>query len=198
MQLDLTYSCGCREIMTWRGSRKEAEKKKEYTATIPCKVCAHKDENEAAAAASGDLPSLTGSEKQVPWAVTIRHEMRIEIEKWRAQMESELARARAGQERQYGEMWEKWIQRLMIESRNVFHEKTEAKFWIDNRLILVPTTGGRALAVATRNLVEKFYDELEEDLQAGRQARYHLDNRKGFEELIDQMREEKRRRERVK
>ena len=71
----IVRACGHTEVVTIRGSAKRLELKlgRERARTCrPCYVESQRAQAEAAADAEG-LPPLTGSPKQIAWAITLRH-----------------------------------------------------------------------------------------------------------------------------
>lgn len=85
----VTYHCGHEGTVNLYGKSKEREKTLAYLQTLPCPDCerkaasaAHEVENRKAMefAKEQNLPTLVGSEKQVPWATTIRQVMIQSVE----------------------------------------------------------------------------------------------------------------------
>lgn len=73
----ITHSCGHDETITLSGPRSEQDRKAAWMADRACYDCQRAERNATAAAdsAAQGWPSLTGTEKQVAWATTIRAEM---------------------------------------------------------------------------------------------------------------------------
>lgn len=100
-----------------------------------CEECLAKSrleasEKAAAEAAETGLPALTGSEKQVNWALTIRARKIKEIEEFLADEkkfieEEKSANALAEEDEANFLGWEKAFPEIL--------KKETAKFWIDNR-----------------------------------------------------------------
>ncbi len=77
MKYDIVCSCGHEDTVVLFGPTKQREYRLQRLAEEPCCVCRAKmqdDENEANAAAAREmgLPGITGSEKQIAWAETLR------------------------------------------------------------------------------------------------------------------------------
>jgi hypothetical protein len=84
-QYEISHQCGHTETVQIYGTNVSGERRQRaaWLATQPCKNCRpeqqqrdHEARNEAAAAQAAEdgLPDLTGTPKQVAWAVTIRQE----------------------------------------------------------------------------------------------------------------------------
>lgn len=73
-QYEITYQCGHTGTIYSYGARKYNESYLNYLAQEVCASCKIEKENKKAAEISEDmkLPQLTGTEKQVNWANTIR------------------------------------------------------------------------------------------------------------------------------
>lgn len=72
---NIEHSCGHVErVRIYDADRREAEDKAEWMATRPCMDCVREERDAAARATDAklDMAPLTGSEKQVAWAETIR------------------------------------------------------------------------------------------------------------------------------
>jgi len=72
MQYPITHTCGHTETHHLYGSYADRERKAVWLKTVPCLACKRDSERDAAAAAMSDLPALTGTDKQIAWATTIR------------------------------------------------------------------------------------------------------------------------------
>lgn len=79
MQTNITHSCGHRTTVQLYGtnSHGERDRKAAWLATVPCPACAKVERGEERAelnkqtaqdAAANDWPTLTGTERQIPWA----------------------------------------------------------------------------------------------------------------------------------
>lgn len=83
--------------------------------TGTCDECKAKTVSEAVTTnADSDLVTLTGSDKQIAWAMTIRDKFVVEWSKIKPSLPPEAAG-------------------LVIEIDQVFVEQTQSKFWINNR-----------------------------------------------------------------
>ena len=129
-----TYACGHEGAVQIYGPTKEHERKKSYIFSHLCPECEklefQKKRDEAnkksmAAAAELGLPALTGSEKQIAWATTIRNEQMEfvnslvkEREGFRVKISNEILITI--------EEWKKAFETIM-------ETETSSKFWIENR-----------------------------------------------------------------
>jgi len=123
----ITRSCGHTETVNICGPGKDRDRKAEYESGKLCYECyqaKQRAERDAAAAQAAEtaaetgLPELTGSEKQIKWALQIRAEKLAEIDGYRAQ----LANAPSDADRQTAEGIMNWIA-----------AQAAAAWWIDNR-----------------------------------------------------------------
>ncbi len=114
MKYEITRTCGHIETIEVFGTNVhgERDRKVAYEESRCCRECYLAAKAAEAAEASKGLPELTGSEKQVAWAMSIRVEMLNGLKDLEARF--------AGQAD---------FDAAMDALRN----KTEAKFWIDNR-----------------------------------------------------------------
>ncbi len=118
----VTMACGHEEEVTLNGSYKSRESRIEYLENHgECKACYQADidrRNKEAAEKSTDLPALTGSDKQIAWAITIRLAKITALD----EMIEKSPNAKSGAK----------YEAFMAIADNM-KNKTEAKFWIDNR-----------------------------------------------------------------
>lgn len=129
-----TYVCGHEGAVQIYGPTKEHERKKNYIFSNLCPECEklelQKKRDEAnqksmAVAVKLGLPALTGSEKQIAWATTIRNEQMEcvnslvkEREEFRVKISDEILITI--------DEWKKAFE-------NILETETTSKFWIDNR-----------------------------------------------------------------
>lgn len=110
---EIKKACGCIETINIGGPVKDRDRKAEWHAEQDCRACqiATQKAEAATEAAALNLAPMTGSEKQISWAMDIRHRFIANVpEKVR-----EIAIRLAGR-------------------------RPEAKFWIDNRADLEKAT----------------------------------------------------------
>lgn len=128
----ITHSCGHDQTHQIYGTNVngERERKAGWLAGSPCTDCWKKGQDEqlaaeakAAAEANADLPGLTGSEKQIAWAETIRAKANASITQSR-----EFTLQNAAKNPQIAEIASGIINDLMA--------KTDSRYWIDNRDII--------------------------------------------------------------
>lgn len=115
MKYDVTYSCGHEGVVNLFGKRKDREYRLEYIQKGLCPDCWRAQKlNEAAEVEEREhLPELSGSEKQIAWARSIRKKLLDELEHLLNKGHVKTERAE-----------------VLIEYG--FSRKTEAKWWIDH------------------------------------------------------------------
>lgn len=165
---DVTYSCGHRGEVQLIGPGKDRERKLAwYGREALCPACykAAKDAKSAAenaasaqAAAERGLPALTGSEKQVPWAETIRAEAldpdRVAPEIYALKVEAGKA-LQAGIDREDIRARIQAVQDDMAAARARLMARMEARWWIDNR-----DTPALSLGSAARGFIRTHFGDL--------------------------------------
>lgn len=133
------YQCAkcAADVEVRAASRKEADchaqwRTKQGAVCSPCfalqRAAEVEAENLAAAerAAASSLPALTGSEKQVPWAITLRDKMLAQFERAEA-----LAREAAQDAASTPDLLDA-AQRVLV-AGEILRAKTSAHWWIDQR-----------------------------------------------------------------
>lgn len=140
---DVTFSCGHTETVNLIGKIKDRERKIEWFENQGlCSACweaerkrQFEEQNRKAAEEAKEygLPELTGTEKQVAWANTLRQNWIAEAEKWIQHSEERLERKRFKENPEEAEKLKKAItgMRAAMEARLL--AETSARFWIDNR-----------------------------------------------------------------
>lgn len=68
----ITHSCGHEATHNLTGPVKDRQPRADYLATTLCTDCYRAEQLAKAKAANTDLPALTGSDKQIAWAESIR------------------------------------------------------------------------------------------------------------------------------
>ncbi len=126
-QYTIERACGHTERVNICGPGKDRNRRAEYEATKLCRECYRarlQVERDAAAAQAADaaaetgLPELTGSERQIKWALQIRAEIIAELDGYRVQLDN----APDQDQRELAENIMDWIA-----------GQTSASWWIDNR-----------------------------------------------------------------
>lgn len=123
MKTYVTFSCGHEETVQLYGSVAERDRKAEWMSRAckcsACKAADREAENAKAveAASANGRPALTGSEKQVAWATTIREKMVSELMKYRTDV--------TGVDDAKGKFDAAMVKFLAA--------NTKAGWWIDNR-----------------------------------------------------------------
>lgn len=114
MKCTVTYSCGHQGQVEVFGSSKDRESKLNwYKNKAVCPACYKAQKESETAKTSEGLAQLTGTEKQVKWANDLRAEFISKVK-------AGIPATEDGQK----------ALALLMEAVN---EKTEAKWWIDNR-----------------------------------------------------------------
>lgn len=124
-QTAIARTCGHSTIEQLYGPGAERTRKAAWLATQPCRECARQAATVAAVKATADLPALTGSDKQVAWATTIRAKLVADLKTFRAEVDARAAKFPGPDADEFLAVADKAI--AAIES------KTDARFWIDNR-----------------------------------------------------------------
>lgn len=116
-QYEITHKCGHKSIANITGPDKNGRRQwiADQKADELCYECAIAERNAAAVrnAETLGLPTLTGSEKQVTWATSLRQSIIDEMDRLEVKA---------------GEIPQSWINR-----RATLLAQSDAKFWIDNR-----------------------------------------------------------------
>lgn len=134
MKYEVTYTCGHQETIQVYGKASE----REYTIANKekqlCYECykAKMQEDAKKDAAENALPELTGSEKQIIWATTIRAQALPILEHVTNTERAKLARLSGIVKMRDGAIIEKNIKN-MEEMTEAIKNKTESSWWIDNR-----------------------------------------------------------------
>lgn len=140
----ITRTCGHDERIQIYGtnSHGERDRKAEWEATRECRPChdariaaerQEASEQATAAATEAGLPALTGSDRQVAWAETLRADRLRQIDTMIATETDRLARIDA--EGRPADLIDRQRQGLDIIARlrDLAVSKTDAKWWIDYR-----------------------------------------------------------------
>jgi hypothetical protein len=134
----ITRACGHAERVNLMGASRDRDQKREWLRTSPCAECYRQREAEAAAktAEASGLPALTGTEKQVAWALTVRSEKLADCEKGLGDWRRQIDRAReSGDPRATPENLAR-AERQYAASQEVLEQlraETRASVWIEAR-----------------------------------------------------------------
>ena len=136
----INHTCGHQVTVQLYGAYKERERRIAYLETCECEECRKAKANAAAEAAKAErgLADLTGSEKQIAWANTIRENAYKCIDML-------LEFATNDQAKQMMSNW-----------RNRMDAETTAKWWIDNRYNLPSDSHQQAAREAVSKFNELF------------------------------------------
>ena len=131
---DVTYSCGHSETVQLYGPTRDRQRKIEWMERDGlCPECfkAHKEakqaEKEAKAVEGLELVALTGSEKQIKWADSLRAQTLADVRR-----RVENVRASKG---------DTVADNVLAASTSAMNRYPDAKFWIDNRDNLLTALG---------------------------------------------------------
>lgn len=131
---EISYTCGHSEREQLYGPEKDRQRKIEWKERGMCPACyraAQSQKAEQAANAAG-LPALTGSDKQIAWAQTIRAGHVALMDKWLAQVAA--AKLWGGQAlTPETEALRDLGIAIANQLRAELLAETESRFWIDNR-----------------------------------------------------------------
>lgn len=144
MKYEVTYACGHSGEVDLFGSSKERERMIwVYENRRDCPACEEEKKERAnaeSAKASEELglPALTGSEKQVAWAMTIRYDA---LKNWSAYIASMKEKSKKYLEKENDpekieedrKISEKFFKIADILETMLFREKDSASWWIENR-----------------------------------------------------------------
>lgn len=120
MQHQIRWACSHTTTVNIYGTNThgERERKADSLAKLPCPACRQSAERDALAARAAELPALTGSERQIKWATTLRDQALAEAKEWGEEHENKLSDA--GREQ---------LHRLI----DAAQRQTDAAWWIDTR-----------------------------------------------------------------
>ena len=137
----IEFSCGHTETRDIIGRVSDRESKAEWMAQGLCSECWEEEKKRqfeeqkmkaAEEAREYGLPELTGSEKQIAWANTLRQEWIKKIEKHIGQIQNVIDKNREKQPEQVTEAEKKFgIMKSVVD--NILIKTIDAKYWIDNR-----------------------------------------------------------------
>jgi hypothetical protein len=147
----VSHSCGHEVVHQLFGKHTDRDRKIEWLESVPCLDCKRREDEESLAAANAEaaasnaedgLPSLTGTEKQIAWAESIRKELLERCAKGIETIEANKAKVNSDPE-EYAHV----IDRLNQDGFSSFDEfvslaaaaverlkaEEKASWWIDNR-----------------------------------------------------------------
>lgn len=156
---DGTYSCGHEGTVSITGPSKDRQRKADYRFSGLCPECykkqleKEKEEKNVEAARKSeemDLPELSGTEKQVAWANTLRvkqlEKLNERFEKIEAVLKEKGIDVVPGENIKMGEV---------AEALEYFiHSHTDAKYWIESR----------DRSITLRNVMDEFKKHMEEEV----------------------------------
>lgn len=140
----INHTCGHQVTVQLFGKYADRERRIAYLETCECDECRKAKANAAAAAAKEErgLPDLTGSEKQIAWANTIREQAYKTLDCLTPYTDKEQ------------------VKTIVDGWREKMNAQTQAKWWIDNRFNmpkpLVNSKTGSTDAYVARCIVSDF------------------------------------------
>jgi len=163
---EITHECGHTETVVLFGKNSDRERRIAWLESNPCRDCLRKMEQDRATTQQEEfgLPDLTGSEKQIVWAITIRARKVTEFSETMEKVYNHRDTILANREKYPNytdaviqESIEK-IQRANTAMEWLYATKTDSKFWIENR----DMTTQELLNYAMK---ESVTDEIESDIE---------------------------------
>ena len=129
----VTYRCGHTDTVGLFGSAKQRENKLTWLETSLCTECwkAQQAADAANKARAMELPELTGTEKQVNWAQSIRIKLLDDVEFFLSELErcnKSAVKSGKGTQEQLDAINEK-----IAKVEGMIKQQSEAKWWIDHR-----------------------------------------------------------------
>lgn len=124
----ITYACGCTVEKQLFGKISERESYIAWAAEHECPECKKAKYNAEcqAKAEENNLPSLTGSEKQITWAVSIRQNILSNLAEW---TERSMKLINDGNREQAMAS----LAKINATRDNMIANETSASWWIDRR-----------------------------------------------------------------
>lgn len=209
MKYEIEHACGHIHTYHLYGSGKERASREQWLASQDCPECQREKENRRSAAAAKEAgrPELTGSEKQVAWANTIRekavYELRKSTEDGLLKTHNALLVVKALKSRLRAEgkgddyvmargeeivatLGENKKSALIAMLTETVNEITDARTWIDSRNDAIAMLADMVAVKLIGNDVDKAPQTLQDD-QFGRckNGSYYLRTH-GFAESTDQ------------
>lgn len=163
----ITHECGHTEVVALFGKSSERDRRIKWLESRPCRDCLRNSEIERAKVQGEEfgLPGLTGSEKQIAWAITIRSRKVTEFSETTEKAYGRRDMILADREK-YSKYSDKDLDEAMakLDRANtamewLYSTKTESKFWIENRDLTSQELLNYALKESESSIIE---DECEE------------------------------------
>lgn len=128
MKVTIKRSCGHEETVSVYGTGKERDSRIEWLKSTACKSCYKEEQLNSTSehATNMNLPELTGSEKQVAWAMKIRNEKITEI----VELFGLFTRLADGNEKKTEEL------NTIAKCVESIKQISDSKYWIDNRDVI--------------------------------------------------------------
>lgn len=163
----ITHECGHTEEVVLFGKSSERDRRIKWLESIPCRDCLRNSEIERAKAQEEEfgLPDLTGSEKQINWAITIRarkvKEFSETTEKAYGRRDMILAdreKYSKYSDKDLDEAMEK-LGRAITAMEWLYSTKTDSKFWIENRDLTTQELLNYAMKESETAIIEEECEE---------------------------------------
>jgi hypothetical protein len=137
MQYQIDHVCGHTVTHQLFGKMRDREQKIAWLKRQPCLDCLRAQEYTEAQEYANQvgLPDLVGSDKQVAWAMTIRHQAVQRLDEYRVRLTGQITQAA---DRQFPDPTERETRMAtafaQLENQiTAIRARTSAKYWIDRR-----------------------------------------------------------------
>jgi hypothetical protein len=137
----ITHECGHTEEVALFGKSSERDRRIKWLESQPCRECLRNVEIDQAKSQGEEfgLPNLTGSDKQIAWAITIRARKVTEFSESTERAYGRRDMILADREK-YSKYSDKDLEDTMVKLNRansamewLYSTKTDSKFWIENR-----------------------------------------------------------------
>lgn len=129
MKYQITYACGHAGTVCLYGPGKARERKLQWLAEQDCPECHNKAQQEKIDQSNAGLPELTGTEKQVIWARTIRANIMTDITREQNRIDEKIRNNDPAVDATKVSEYKEWCAKLT----GWLHSQTAAAWWIDRR-----------------------------------------------------------------
>lgn len=172
MKYNVEYICGHKGVLQLFGPMSERERRLERAQDELCPECYRKKKEAGRAEANKEaeeqsraegLPELTGSEKQVAWANTLRLKKMRDIDEWINEI-NEKGKLGAVIYTDDGRRYKAMKEEMLEAETFLLENMTEAKYWIDNRM----STLSDIMNTGIMRIREKKKEEVPEEVERER------------------------------
>lgn len=162
----ITYKCGHEVEKQLFGKISERENYISWAEGQLCPACQRKiyQDKALADASTNGYPELEGSEKQVAWAIDLRYTFVQNIENEISEKRDRINRFSENEEEKNARLskLEKLLPEFYELMNHLLTNKTNAKFWIDNREYIEPGKYEWEVSLSPFELLRKFKKEMEQ------------------------------------